>query len=84
MGERTVRILLECFLVTTRKRSLGQGNMFTGVCLSTEGVPAPGGLPALGGVFASGGVPGGDLPPRRLLLRAVCIPLECILVYDLI
>ena len=27
--------LLECFLVTARKRSLGQGNAFTGVCLST-------------------------------------------------
>ena len=25
-------------VVTARKRSLGQGNMFTGVCLSTEGV----------------------------------------------
>ena len=35
-------------IFTARKRSLGQGNMFTGVCLSTgggglvEGVPAPG------------------------------------------
>ena len=56
-----------CF-ITARKRSLGQGNMFTDVCLSTGG----------GGVW-SGGVPGGD-PPRRLLLRAVRILLECILV----
>ena len=35
-------------------------------------IPAPGGS-------APGGVPGGD-PPRRLLLRAVRIVLECILV----
>ena len=30
-----VCILLEWCLVTSRKRSLGQGNVFTGVCLST-------------------------------------------------
>ena len=36
------------------------------------------GVPALGG-SALRGVPGGD-PPGRLLLRAVRIPLECILV----
>ena len=35
-----------------RKRSFGQGNMFTGVCLSTGG----------GGAW-SRGVPGGDPPP---------------------
>ena len=29
---RTVRILLKCILVTTRKRSLGQGNIFIGMC----------------------------------------------------
>ena len=45
------------FLVTTRKRSLGQGNMFTSVCLSTGGVPAPGGCLLLGGAW-SWGVPG--------------------------
>ena len=28
-----------CLIFTARKRSLGQGNMFTGVCLSTGGVP---------------------------------------------
>ena len=28
--------------ITARKRSLGQGNMFTGASLSTGGVPAPG------------------------------------------
>ena len=71
-------------LVTARKRSLGQGNMFTGVCLSTGGVPGPGDACSQGGsgpevVPAPGGVPGGD-PPGRLLLRAVRILLECILV----
>ena len=36
--------------VTARKRSLGQGNMFTGVCLSTGGVcMVPGGAWSLGG-----------------------------------
>ena len=54
---------------------LGQGNMFTGVCLSTEGegVPGPGGVPAPGGVPGPGGVPpqvvcllwGGCLLPGR-------------------
>ena len=34
---RAVRILLECILVTTWKRSLGQYSIFTGVCLSTGG-----------------------------------------------
>ena len=28
----------KCYIITARKRSLGQGNMFTGVCLSTGGV----------------------------------------------
>ena len=65
------------WVFTARKRSLGQGNVFTGVCLSTGEVPGPGGwrgcllpggVPALGGgVPAPGGlvwgVPGGDLPP---------------------
>ena len=46
-------------IITARKRSLGQGNMFTGVCLSTGGclvpggclgVSGPGGVPALGGL----------------------------------
>ena len=36
-------------IITARKRSLGQGNMFTGVCLSTGGVPGPGGCLVLGG-----------------------------------
>ena len=82
-------------LITARKRSLGQGNIFTPICHSVHrGVPPPGGLPQgvlppgecfLGGVLPPGGgcflsgVPGGDLP-GRLLLRAVRILLECILV----
>ena len=48
---------------------LGQGNMFTGVCLST------------GGCLVQGGVET-QPPPRRLLLRAVYILLECILVIE--
>ena len=39
-----------------------KGNMFTGVCLSTGGVPAPGGCLLLGGVPAPGGVPDGTHP----------------------
>ena len=35
-------------IITTRKQSLGQGNMFTGVCLSTGG----------GAAWSRGGVPG--------------------------
>ena len=31
-------------IITARKRSLGQGNMFTGVCLSTSGAWSRGGL----------------------------------------
>ena len=47
VGKRAVRILLECFLVTVRKRSLGQGNIFTPVCHSVHrgstwaGTPLP-------------------------------------------
>ena len=62
--------------------------MFTGVCLSTRGglvpgVPGPGGgglVRGEGGLVWEGAVPGGN-PPKRLLLRAVRILLECILVY---
>ena len=83
-------------IFTARKRSLGQGNMFTGMCLSTggcmvwggawfgggEGVHGPGGVWS-GGVHGAGvHGPGGCLveTPRRLLLRAARILLECILV----
>ena len=54
--------------VTARKRSLGQGNMFTGACLCTGGGvwsregSGPGGVPGLGGLVLgsawSRGVPG--------------------------
>ena len=63
--------------------------MLTGVCLSTRGgglvpgVPGPGGVWSGGrggGLVWEGAVPGGN-PPKRLLLRAVRILLECILVY---
>ena len=52
--------------ITTRKRSLGQGNMFTPVCHSVHGGgwSGPG-----GGVPGPGGTPGGDPPTGRLLLR---------------
>ena len=71
--KQAIHILLECFIFTALKRSLGQGNMFTGVCLSTGGVPGP---------WEGGLVPGVlvEISPRRLLLRAVHILLECILV----
>ena len=49
-------------IITARKRSLGQGNMFTSVCLSTVRVPGPGGCLVLGvpgpGGLVLGGVPG--------------------------
>ena len=89
-GELQSRSIFLMSLITVRKRNLGQGNIFTGVCLSTEegclvqgvgmgglvpeGGSGPGGLPGPGV-----GVPGGD-PPRRLRLWVVRILLECILV----
>ena len=54
--QQSVRILLECILVTACKRSLGQGNIFAPVCHSVQrGVPGPGGCLVWG-------VPGGDPP----------------------
>ena len=44
----------QCDVITASKRSLGQGNMFTDVCLSTGGGWSRG---------AWSGVPGGDPPP---------------------
>ena len=73
--KRAICILLECILVTTRKQSLGQGNIFTPVCHSVHKgvVPGPrGGAWSWGGGTWSqggsgpGGVPGGD-PPGRLI-----------------
>ena len=51
--------MLGIFLIfTTRKRSLGQGNMFTGVCLSTGGVSDPEGVPGPRRVPTRTGKPG--------------------------
>ena len=79
---------------TAHKRSLGQGNMFTGVCLSTVGGAwsQGGGAWSQGEVHGPGGAwsqgvhgPGGCLVetpvPGWLLLQAVCILLECILAF---
>ena len=54
-----------------------------GGCACSLGVSGLGGIPAPGGGWVP--APGGggclvETPPRRLLLRAVCILLECILV----
>ena len=50
-------------MIIARKRSLGQGNMYTGVCLSTGGwCMVPGGCAWSRGVHGPGGVPGGDPP----------------------
>ena len=90
--------------ITARKRSLGQGYIFTGVCHSVNrgGACSGGCLLPVGGsgpggcsrptpkaeiegdqiqAHTQGGNWGGSDPlPRRLLLRAVRILLECILV----
>ena len=56
MGSAVINTHCKNSIVTVRKRSSGQGNMFTGVCLSTGGgclVPGGslvGGVPGLGGV----------------------------------
>ena len=55
------RPLLHSFLITARKRSLGQDIMFTGVCLSTGGVSSRGGVWLVQGVPVSGGEGGGCL-----------------------
>ena len=94
-------------IFTARKRSLRQGNIFTGVCQEFcsqggayswgEGVPGPRGMPdprampGPRGVPGHKGVPGPggclvtrgclENPPAWLLLWAVCILLECILVF---
>ena len=69
-------------IITARKRSLGQGNVFTGVCLSTGGVGFP---PCITGHMTSiqGGLrPGGRkvLPPPELEKRVVGILLQYFLV----
>ena len=73
-------------LITARKRSLGQGNVFTPVCLFIGGICIQG-VSAFGG-SASGGSASrgvGQTPPFRILRdivteRPVRILLECILV----
>ena len=48
--------------ITARKRSLGQGNMFTGVCLSTGGCLVPvGGVWSRVGAWSRGACSGGCL-----------------------
>ena len=64
--------------LTAHKRSLGQGNMFTGVCLSTGGVPAPGGA-CLGGLVQGGSGPGGGACSGvGLVLGGVPAPRVCL------
>ena len=49
-------ILMTFVIVTARKRSLGQGNVFTGVCDSiNRGMHGPWGLHGPGGCMVSGG-----------------------------
>ena len=74
-------ILLECFVFTARKRSLGQGNMFTGVCLSTGGVPGSEGVWSGGVAWSRGGGSGPHgRPPQTATAADGRILLECILV----
>ena len=72
--------LREGNVFTTRKRSLGQGNIFIGVC---QEFCSQGGGPGLGGLLLGGGCSWGGAwwrPPGWLPLWTVCILLECILV----
>ena len=81
--------MFRVFFITARKRSLGQGNIFIGVCqeFCSRGGVLPGarwGMSAPGGGVCSGGAwwrP--QTAPRRILLRAVRILLERILVVTL-
>ena len=72
------------FLHLSVSHSVPGGGLLPGGCLLRGGVSPPGEVPSLGG----GGclLPGGCLvetpPPRWLLLQAVCILLECILVFS--
>ena len=63
-------------LITARKRSLGQGNIFAPVCHSVHG----------GGGVPQAGTPPGQVHPRAcwdtVNKRAVRILLECILVHN--
>ena len=68
-----VSILNFNYIITARKRSLRQGNIFTGVCLSTGRLPGPGGCLVLGvaglGGACSRGVPA---PEECLHPRSAC------------
>ena len=63
VNEWTVHILLECMLVTTRKRSLGQGNIFTPVCHSVHKGGVPGQVPPSPGQVHPPGTPPGRFTP---------------------
>ena len=77
VDKRAVGILLELFLVTARKRSLGQGNIFTGVWLSIGG-----GFPAcITGQMTRGVLHPGDLPPRGSASREWADPSPRNMVY---
>ena len=54
-------------LITARKRSLGKGNIFTGVCLST------GGSMSTGGVSVQGGLCPGEFQSREGLCLGVSV-----------
>ena len=78
-------------IITTRKRNLGQGNIFAPVCHSvhrggvcSRGLSAcsRGGCLLLGGAWSQGGCLVETPLPGRLLLRVVRILLECILVWQ--
>ena len=77
--------------ITLRIRSMGEGYVFTSICLST-GRGVGGGMSRGSGVSGSvcsgGGVSKGDLPfftknfsENTAKARSVCILLECILVF---
>ena len=85
VDQRAVCILLECFLITAHKWSLGQGNIFTCVCHSIHrgrGL-SPGGLPDRDAPWTENPLnrdPPDRDPPLYGGERAVRILLECILV----
>ena len=68
-----VSILNFNYIITARKRSLRQGNIFTGVCLSTGRLPGPGGVPGPGDGWS-----GGCLLPGGTCSRGVPAPEECL------
>ena len=76
--ERTHHHLSVQFLsfITARKRSLGQGNIFIGVCqefCSEGGVSCPGGCLIPGGCLVQGGLLQGMPGPGGCLLWGVCL-----------